>query len=67
MNFSSANSWFSDVAIAQGRIVLVGKDLGAARGTINADGLLDRVSLYFPLHPGENDAGLKRLIEDIHG
>lgn len=30
------------------------------------DGLLDRVSLYFPLRPGENDAGLRQLIEDIH-
>lgn len=30
------------------------------------DGLLDRVSLYFPLRPGENDAGVKRIIEDIH-
>jgi probable F420-dependent oxidoreductase len=29
------------------------------------DGLLDRVSLYFPYRPGQNDAGLKRIIEDI--
>ena len=30
----------SDVAIADGRIVAVGKDLGSARQTVNADGLL---------------------------
>lgn len=29
------------------------------------DGLLDRVSLYFPYRPGQNDAGLKRIVEDI--
>jgi len=30
------------------------------------DGLLDRVSLYLPFRPGENDAGLKRIIADLH-
>ncbi len=30
------------------------------------DGLLDRVSLYFPYRPGQNDAGLKRIVEGIH-
>lgn len=30
------------------------------------DGLLDRVSLYLPFRPGENDTGLKRIIADIH-
>lgn len=30
------------------------------------DGLLDRVSLYFPYRPGQNDTGVKRIIEDIH-
>ena len=30
------------------------------------DGLLDRVSLYFPYKPGQNDAGIKRMIEDLH-
>ena len=30
------------------------------------DGLLDRVSLYLPFRPGENDAGVKRIIADIH-
>lgn len=27
-------------------------------------GLLDRLSLYFPYRPGQNDAGLKRIIAD---
>jgi probable F420-dependent oxidoreductase len=30
------------------------------------EGLLDRVSLYLPFRPGENDTGVKRIISDIH-
>lgn len=39
----------------------IGKKLGE-----RYDGLLDRVSLYFPYRPGQNDTGVKRIIEDIH-
>lgn len=45
-----------------GPIDEIGKKLRA-----RYDGLLDRVSLYLPFRSGENDAGLKRIIEDIHG
>ncbi|MGE0821680.1 MAG: TIGR03617 family F420-dependent LLM class oxidoreductase [Candidatus Binatia bacterium] len=44
-----------------GPIDEIGKKLRA-----RYDGLLDRVSLYLPFRPGENDAGLKRIITDIH-
>ena len=44
-----------------GPIDEIGKKLRA-----RYDGLLDRVSLYLPFRPGENDAGLKRIIQDIH-
>lgn len=29
------------------------------------DGLLNRVSLHFPYRPGQNDARLNRILEDI--
>ena len=44
-----------------GPIDEIGKKLHA-----RYDGLLDRVSLYLPFRPSENDAGLKRIIADIH-
>ena len=34
------SAFTGDVAIAEGRIAAVGKDLGSAKQTVNADGLL---------------------------